>query len=276
MAIYDLTKENLKKLGYAERVIESLLVTKHEKNAQLNLNYASIEDRKIYSEEDFYLLTYNGLLSPAFPRWHLKLIPEYFTACLQKHLKKRFALLGKAFIESAEIEAFITAEIRHCDDYIEPRNELFKNRPELLEKNSTVIGYTAYKRWLLNQNVNQFKISNEVEKENVITYNVNDWSKNTFELFKYLHENYTKSGNIKYINIYYFLRNHCIPYNLNNQSKHDYSFTFKINRFKDWVDKNFNIKITKFAKARYDFENNQLPILNQLKQSFESKFKKIE
>jgi len=160
MAIYDLTKENLKKLGYAERVIESLLVTKHEKNAQLNLNYASIEDRKIYSEEDFYLLTYNGLLSPAFPRWHLKLIPEYFTACLQKHLKKRFALLGKAFIESAEIEAFKTAEINKCDDFVEYQNKMFKNHPERLEKNSTVIGYTAYKRWLLNYDVSTFTLSN--------------------------------------------------------------------------------------------------------------------
>ncbi len=160
MAIYDLTKENLISLKIESETIQKLL-TWDNYEIDINLNtYASNITNKIYTEKEYYTRTYNELSKPIFPFHFLTLIPEYFRARLQKHLNKRIALLGKAFIESAEIEAFKTAEISRCDDYIEFQNEKFKNHPDRLETNSTKIGYTAYKRWLLNYDVSIFTLSN--------------------------------------------------------------------------------------------------------------------
>ena len=88
----------------------------------------------------------------------------------------------------------------------------------------------------------------------------NNWNANCFELFYYLQDNYLKKGKIKHINIFYFLKN--------NVDKNKYAFAFNIEQYKDFILANFNIQLTKFATAEYDFMEKEIPILNGFEQDF--------
>lgn len=93
-------------------------------------------------------------------------------------------------------------------------------------------------------------------------FNRNHWNEKCFELFNYLIENYEKEGNIKFINIFYFLRK--------KVDKEIYVFDFTINQYKNFIKSKYNIILTTFRTAEFDFEDKEIPKLN----SFESDFRK--
>lgn len=150
MAIIELTKENLVKLNFDDNNIENLLKSD---DYVLDLNlcvYASNISGKIYTEQDYYTRTYNKNSHPIFPFGILDLIPEYYTAKQEVFLEQRCELLGKAFIINAEKELFRENELKKCENVINYYTNLFKTRPELIEKHIAVIGKKAYKIWLEN------------------------------------------------------------------------------------------------------------------------------
>ncbi|MBK9671950.1 MAG: hypothetical protein IPO70_06795 [Bacteroidetes bacterium] len=90
-------------------------------------------------------------------------------------------------------------------------------------------------------------------------FNFNFFNNACFQLFHYLIENYEKEGNIKYINIYYFLKQSAI----NDSEK--YRFKMRIEKdYKPFIKKLYNKSITKFEKAQYAYDETELPILNDL------------
>jgi hypothetical protein len=92
--------------------------------------------------------------------------------------------------------------------------------------------------------------------------NRNHWNENCFDLFYYLVDNYEKKGKIKFINIFYFLKN--------DVDKKKYAFGFTIDQYKNFILLNFEMKITKFERAEYEYFDKVIPILNGFEQDFRS------
>jgi hypothetical protein len=92
------------------------------------------------------------------------------------------------------------------------------------------------------------------------SFNPNNFNLHCYELFEYLVENYEKEGKIKYINIFYFLNKEI------NSEKVVFNFTQL--DYMSFILKTYNIAIKKFAKAEFKFDEDEVPILNQLYQNF--------
>jgi len=118
--------------------------------------------------------------------------------------------------------------------------------------------------------IKQFPLSlksETIEKEEILIqdsiiepeFNRNNFNKRGFDLFNYLIENYEKKGNIKFINIYSFLRNEI--------DKSNYLFRFKQYEYTAFIQKTYDIKITKYQTAEYGFEEEK-SILNSLEKDF--------
>lgn len=93
-------------------------------------------------------------------------------------------------------------------------------------------------------------------------FNRNRWNEKCFNLFNYLIENYEKKGKIKFINIFYFLKN--------DVDKSSYPFAFTIKQYKVFIASKYDVKLIKFKTAEYDFKDKEVPILN----AFEANFRK--
>ncbi|MEO8235763.1 MAG: hypothetical protein ABI549_10150 [Flavobacterium sp.] len=140
-------------------------------------------------------------------------------------------------------------------------------------KNLDLEDYPIYKKLFLEsypKNETSF-----IENENIITpktktvdlktvskptFNRNHWNENCFNLFHYLVANYEKNGKIKFINIFYFLKN--------DVDKNKYAFGFTIDLYKDFIQLNFDVQLTKFGKAEYEYTDKVIPILNGFEQDF--------
>jgi hypothetical protein len=104
---------------------------------------------------------------------------------------------------------------------------------------------------------NFIKIKNNVINSPVI--NRNQWDNITYELFIYLIDNYTKTGKVKYSNIYKYLK---------NINKNSYAFNFTQRKYKEYILENYDVKITTFGTANYEYDDKEKPILNGLEQYF--------
>ncbi|SEF82249.1 hypothetical protein [Flavobacterium urumqiense] len=87
-----------------------------------------------------------------------------------------------------------------------------------------------------------------------LDFNRNHWNKKCFELFNYLIDNYEKKGNVKFINVFYFLKR--------KVDKGIYTFAFTIDQYKTFIESQYGVKLTTFRTAEFDFEDNEIPILN--------------
>lgn len=92
--------------------------------------------------------------------------------------------------------------------------------------------------------------------EQKLNYNSSQFNKYTFDLFCYILGEYKKEGNIKYINIWYFLKR-----DIKNKDKILFNFTQK--EYKEYVRK-YNIEIKKFQKAEFKYEDDEKRILQNI------------
>jgi len=93
-------------------------------------------------------------------------------------------------------------------------------------------------------------------------FNTNFWSQDCFDLFNYLVANYEKDGNVKYINIYYFLKE------IAKEHSDKYRFKMRIDKdYKPLIKDRFKIALTKFAKAQFAYKDEELPILKDLEKN---------
>jgi hypothetical protein len=95
-------------------------------------------------------------------------------------------------------------------------------------------------------------------------FNRNHWNENCFNLFHYLEGNYDKQGKIKYINIFYFLKDH--------PDKDRYAFSFTLEQYRQYIYTNFGVQLTKFKKAEYEYDDKVNPILKGFEQDFRQNF----
>lgn len=102
----------------------------------------------------------------------------------------------------------------------------------------------------------KIELENESIREN---FNPNHFNFIGYDLFCYLIDNYNKKGIVKYINIYYFMRNEV--------NKNKYSFNFIQKDYTIFIQKNYKVTIKKYEKAKFDFDE-QKRILNALEEQF--------
>jgi hypothetical protein len=91
-------------------------------------------------------------------------------------------------------------------------------------------------------------------------HNKNHWNKNCFDLFNYLIDKYEKKGKIKFINIFYFLKNHV--------DKNVYAFNQTNEDFTEFIFKKFSIKLITFRTAEIIFSDKEIPILKEFERDF--------
>jgi hypothetical protein len=95
-----------------------------------------------------------------------------------------------------------------------------------------------------------------------INFNANYFNANAYNLFNYLIGNYENKFKIKYINIWYFMRSEI--------DKNKYKFTITQECYTKYILEKFSVKISKFEKADYKYEDTEKPTLIQLEKDFRS------
>ena len=94
-------------------------------------------------------------------------------------------------------------------------------------------------------------------------YNSNYFNEDCFLLFNYLIEKYEKEGNVKYINIYKYLKKE-----IAHKHQDKYRFTIPIDNYKTLILKEHDVTITKFEVAKNAFEDLEVPKLKDLTKKF--------
>lgn len=96
-------------------------------------------------------------------------------------------------------------------------------------------------------------------KNNSLDFNPNNFCESGYNLYCYLIDNYEKKGIIKFVNIYFFLRDEV--------KKDVYTFRFTQYDYKIFIANNYDIEIKKFQKATFDYDE-QKRVLNSLEEQF--------
>jgi hypothetical protein len=96
-------------------------------------------------------------------------------------------------------------------------------------------------------------------KDTIPDFNLNEFNEITYNLFNYLIGNYQKKGNVKYLNIYKYLK---------NINKDSYAFNFTQKTYKEYIYKKYEVKLTTFNTANFEFDDKEKPILSGFEQAF--------
>jgi len=94
----------------------------------------------------------------------------------------------------------------------------------------------------------------------------NLWNNDCFELFKYLYDCYYKNTNRQLTNIWFYLKEH-------GEAKYNLKATKDI--YKDFILKNYRIKLTNFDKAQTKWEDKERSTINDHRINFEDGLKQI-
>ena len=200
--IDELTKENLKKHGFGEEDIKYFFDSNYPNHEHRynDIVLASKLDGKIYSgfigARKFYFRENNIQFPYKFP----KLIDEYYSLMLAKHLHKKETLLGSNYHPISETEIFINKHISWINKEIEIRQEQIKtykfswhnisirnleNHIEILES------YLEF--------IKRLKLSNSLSNSNRAVIPFTNPPKKYFEQFD---EVFTDKQWEKYINVF--------------------------------------------------------------------------
>ena len=95
--------------------------------------------------------------------------------------------------------------------------------------------------------------------EKIKLFDANHFNNDCYKLFNYLVDNYKKKGKIKFINIYYFLKDEV--------NKQKYSFNFIQDDYTIFIKTDYQVEIKKYQKAEFDFVE-QKRILNAHEEQF--------
>ncbi len=212
--------------------------------------YANNQEQNIFQNE--IKNTFNNLTEAQLPKYYsfTKLITEIAVLQATDEIARLFAnqvqLMGMFY----QLNAFEEFEIKMYDPVSFEDTSIFKKLHQLLYTRETSLIDT---KLLSNSESQNDKIIDQ-------NFNRNHWNANCFQLFHYLVGNYDKKGKIKYINIFYFLKNHV--------DKNKYAFGFTIEQYKEYIQTHFEIQLTKFEKAEYEFVEKVIPILSGFEQDF--------
>lgn len=101
-------------------------------------------------------------------------------------------------------------------------------------------------------------------------YNSSQFNEHTYKLFCYIIDEYKKDGIIKFINIWYYLKR-----NIDKTKYKNILFNFTQKTYIEFV-KSYDIEIKKFEKAPYKYDEVELPILENITDTYYKSLKQNE
>jgi hypothetical protein len=141
------------------------------------------------------------------------------------------------------------------------------NRYDLKQKfeYSIICNYTLGEQILFSLKARNKFLNNKLKTTNYpsiseSSFNPNFFNQKAYNLFLYLVDNYEKKGKVKFINIFYFLK---------NEVKKDlYTFNFIQEKYTYYILNNYQMEIKKYAiPENFDVEKN---VLNSLESDFKN------
>ncbi|MCB9363403.1 MAG: hypothetical protein H6587_02430 [Flavobacteriales bacterium] len=93
-------------------------------------------------------------------------------------------------------------------------------------------------------------------------YNTSQFNESTYNLFCHIVDEYKKDGNIKFINIWYYLKR-----NIDKTKYKNILFNFTQKTYIEFV-KSYGIEIKKFEKAKYKYEDDEVGILQNITDTY--------
>ena len=272
--VFDLTLQNLVDCGLSEKHTSELLENKGKYTLQCNEGnfFVSAEDNKVYTGIEFYRKTYfyNGKLY--FPYNCPAIIPDYFDLALNEFKQKQAELLGSIYNDSDAFDEFIKDETNKTQTRIEAQKEyLLKHKHHKFEsKENDIKVCEAYIQYLKRKK-DEVKQPQQIEtiktdrvKNEHPKFNPNYWNKECFELFKYLFDEYYKGTKREITNIWFYLKEYQNRSYILNATKDLYI---------DFINENYQIKITNFDKAQQKWEDKEYKKIDEHRQNFEDELK---
>ena len=251
--------------------------------------YFSESDYNKYNYEPFFLI--NGSYQNALNEYNKFILDNYDFIIDEIDLINLKYVSAKTFLETKVKEIFKDEYIKLSNAGIyfygcsfenykanyETRLKSFMNTYIDANENDFIINELKLKiiyRFLFDENKKQMKFS--ISKRNdflnhklkaihepqtiVNNFDPNHFNQKAYNLFLYLVDRYEKCGKIKFINIYYFLKN--------DVKKDIYTFKFIQEKYTAYIKEKYNIEIKKYETAEsYEAEKS---VLN----SFEDRFRK--
>lgn len=101
-------------------------------------------------------------------------------------------------------------------------------------------------------------------------YNSSQFNEHTYKLFCYIVDEYKKDGNIKFINIWYFLKR-----DIDKTKYKNILFNFTQEKYKEFVKK-YDVEIKKFKKADFKYKDDEVGILQNITNDYYTSLKEIE
>lgn len=114
---------------------------------------------------------------------------------------------------------------------------------------------------------NTNKESQQTEAKQHPNFDPNLWNNDCYELFKYLYDCYYKSTNRQLTNIWFYLK----------ESGKNKKYILKATKeqYKDFINKNYKIKIKNFDKAQTKWEDKEYQTLDDHRKNFDDILKQI-
>lgn len=100
-------------------------------------------------------------------------------------------------------------------------------------------------------------------------YNSSQFNEHTYKLFCHIVDEYKNEAIVKYINIWYYLKR-----NIDKTKYKNILFNFTQKTYKEFV-KSYGIEIKKFEKATYKYDEVELPILENITDTYYKSLKQI-
>lgn len=101
-------------------------------------------------------------------------------------------------------------------------------------------------------------------------YNSSQFNDHTYKLFCHIVDEYKKDGNIKFINIWYFLKR-----DIDKTKYKNILFNFTQTKYKEFVKK-YDVEIKKFKKADFKYKDDEVGILQNITNDYYTSLKEIE
>lgn len=159
---------------------------------------------------------------------------------------------------------FVENELEQIVDYTPKgltEKKQLKTYKEYLEKRLSEL-------LLLNKNEPQQETKTDAPTKK--EYNSSQFNDHTYKLFCHIVDEYKKDGNIKFINIWYFLKR-----DIDKTKYKNILFNFTQKKYKEFVKK-YDVEIKKFKKADFKYKDDEVGILQNITNDYYTSLKEIE
>jgi hypothetical protein len=259
--IIDLTIENLIKLGLSEQRAAEFFNESNKYIFQGNEGNFYLFDNKVYTDIDYYRMTYFNRGAITFPLNCPDLIDEYFNLSLNKYLLEQKEVLKSIFVVEDQKKKFISKEILNAKNRIENQKVMLKRLSHFgSERKENAISILEAYINFCESRLNQPQQPEAVKPDEVKNMHFKIFASNSFNLWERMFEHFK----------------------INEKKRTDLSFMYEVMIFpelihetvskkniEDWINETYTFDIDKihFTDIKSKANENRMSTYNLLKQS---------